>query len=100
MKILREGTDHKISIDAANGEIVQEKSETTSDTEEAIGLEDPMTLDEAMDLAAAEVDGPVGEWKLEYDDGVRAYEFDIAEGGVMDTTEVKVDVGSKAVTVD
>lgn len=40
-----------------------------------------MTLDEAMDLAAAEVDGPVGEWKLEYDDDVRAYEFDIAEGG-------------------
>lgn len=55
-----------------------------------------MTLDEAMDLAAAEVDGPVGEWKLEYDDDVRAYEFDIAEGGGMDTTEVKVDVDSKA----
>ncbi|NWO17237.1 MAG: PepSY domain-containing protein [Corynebacterium sp.] len=96
VKILREGTDHKIPIDAANGEIVQEKSETTSDTEEAISLEDSMTLDEAMDLAAAEVDGPVGEWKLEYDDDLRAYEFDIAEGGGMDTTEVKVDVDSKA----
>lgn len=100
VKILREGTDHKIPIDAANGEIVQEKSETTSDTEEAISLEDSTTLDEAMDLATAEVDGPVGEWKLEYDDDVRAYEFDIAEGGGMDTTEVKVDVDSKAVTVD
>ena len=100
VKILREGTDHKISIDAANGEIVKEKSESTSDTEEAISLEDPMTLDEAMDLATAEVDGPIREWKLEYDDGVRAYEFDIAEGGGTDTTEVKVDVDSKAVTVD
>ncbi|WP_313679813.1 hypothetical protein [Corynebacterium stationis] len=62
--LAREGTDHKISIDAANGEIVQEKFETTSDTEEAIGLEDPMTLDEAMDLAAAEVDVPSGNGSL------------------------------------
>lgn len=49
-----------------------------------------MTLDEAMDLAAAEVDGPVGEWKLEYDDDVRAYEFDIAEGGGMEGYVTKV----------
>lgn len=100
VKILREGTDHKVSVDAVNGEILKEKSETTSDTEEAISLEDPMALDEAMDLATAEVDGPIREWKLEYDDGVRAYEFDIAEGRGTDTTEVKVDVDSKAVTVD
>src|SRR5699024_11669808 len=54
VKILREGTDHKVSVDAVNGEILKEKSETTSDTEEAISLEDPMTLDEAIDLATAE----------------------------------------------
>lgn len=100
VKILKDGNDHKVVVDAVSGTIVKDESEKTSDEEKAIDLTSPMTLDEAMKLATAKVDGPVREWKLEYDDNARAYQFDIARDGGAHTTEVTVNVDTKQVTVD
>ncbi len=100
MKILKDGQDHNVVVDGINGSVVKDESDSTSDQEKAIDLSDLMTLDEAMKLATAQVDGPVREWKLEYDDGFRAYQFDIAKGGGSSTTEVTVNVDTTKVTVD
>ncbi|WP_405219018.1 PepSY domain-containing protein [Agrococcus sp. Ld7] len=98
VNILDGSTDYEIEIDAVSGEIVGQKSESTSDTEEPIDLSDPMTYDEALELATAEVDGPLVGWKLEWDDGMREYQFDLMRGG--EEVEVTVDVESGQVTLD
>lgn len=98
VKILAGTTDHKVIIDAASGEIVADETETTDDQEQAVDLEDPMTYDEALEKATAEVDGELRGWKLEFDDGMTQYQFDLAVGG--DEQEVTVDADSGAVTVD
>src|SRR5699024_8400821 len=51
VKILQDGTDHKVVIDAISGEVVRHEKETSDDTEDASDLDDPMTSDEARDLA-------------------------------------------------
>lgn len=98
VKILAGTTDHKVVIDAATGEIVKAESDTTDDEEKAIDLDSPMTFDEALDRATAEEDGELRGWKLEYDDGMFQYQFDIASGA--DKQEVTVDVETGDVTLD
>jgi uncharacterized membrane protein YkoI len=98
VKILAGTTDHKVVIDAVSGETVADETETTDDQEQAVDLEDPMTYDEALEKATAEVDGELRGWKLEFDDGMTQYQFDLAAGG--DEQEVTVDADSGAVTVD
>lgn len=98
VNILDGTTDHEIEIDAVSGEIVGQKSESTNDTEEQVDLTDPMTYDEALELATAEVDGALGGWKLEWDDGQREYQFDLMRGG--EEVEVTVNVETGEVTLD
>lgn len=98
VKILAGSTDHKVVVDAVTGEIVADETETTDDEEKAIDLEDPLTFDEALDAATAEHDGELRGWKLEYDDGMVQYQFDIASGS--DEHEVTVDVETADVTMD
>ena len=98
MKILAGTTDHKVVIDAVTGEVVADESETTDDQEKAIDLNDPMTYDDALKAATAERDGELRGWKLEYDDGMIQYQFDIADGA--DEQEVTVDAETGDVTVD
>lgn len=98
VKILAGTTDHKVVIDAATGEIVKAESDTTDDEEKAIDLDSPMTFDEALDRATTEQDGELRGWKLEYDDGMFQYQFDIASGA--DEQEVTVDVETGDVTLD
>src|SRR5690625_2817721 len=98
VKILDGTTDHKVVIDAVSGEVSKVEDETTDDEEQAIDLDSPMTYDEALELATAERDGELGGWKLEYDDGMTQYQFDIVSGS--DEDEVTVDAESGDVTVD
>ena len=98
VKILVDGTDHKVVVDAVSGEVVADEQESTDDQEQAIDLDDPMAYDEARDLATAEVDGPIRSWKLEYDDGMVQYQFDIGSGD--DPQEVTIDAETGEATVD
>ena len=93
-----EGTDHEVEIDADTGEVLDHEQDSTDDRVEAVDPADPMTPEQAMDLAVAEVDGPVRAWQLEFDDGERSYQVEITSGG--DEVEVTVNVASGAVSVD
>ena len=98
VKILAGSTDHKVIIDAVSGDVVADESEETDDQEQAVDLEDPMTYDDALEKATAEVDGELRGWKLEYDDGMIQYQFDLTAGA--DEQEVTVDAETGDVTVD
>ena len=97
VKILDGTTKHEVEIDAVSGEVIKHDTGTTNDTEKLVDLARPLPLEEAMRLALAERDGAVGEWKLEYDDGRVAYQFDITADG--QEKEVVVDVETKEVRV-
>lgn len=93
VKVLTEASgqdndDHKILIDPVSGDVTNQEAESTSDQEEAIDLDDPMTCDEALDKATVEVDDALRGWKYEWDDGQLEYQFDL--GSVEDATEVTV----------
>lgn len=95
---LVDGTDHEVEIDADTGEVLDHEQDSSDDNEEAVDPADPMTPEEAIDLAAAVVDGPVRSWQLEFDDDERAYQVEITTGG--DEVEVTVNVATGAVRVD
>ncbi|WP_147918067.1 PepSY domain-containing protein [Ruania zhangjianzhongii] len=92
------GTDHEVEIDADTGDVLDHEQESSDDQVEAVDPADPMTPEQAIDLAVAEVDGPVRSWQLEFDDGERTYQVEITADG--DEVEVTVDVASGAVSVD
>lgn len=103
VKILTDGLDnenddHKVKIDPVNGDVVDQETEQTSDTEKAIDLNDPMTYDEALDKATQDVEDALRGWKYEWDNGQYEYQFDF--GSVDDTTEVTVNAESGEVTQD
>lgn len=103
VKILTEASgqdddDHKVLIDPVSGDVTDQETESTSDEEEAIDLDDPMTYDEALDKATGEVDDALRGWKYEWDDGQLEYQFDL--GPVDDTTEVTVLADSGDVRTD
>lgn len=98
VKILAVEQDHEVTIDAVSGKVVHSEQEHTDDTEKAVDLSDPMTFEQALEAASAKADGPLRSWKLEWDDGHRAYQFDI--GSQDETDEVTVDVDSGSVSVD
>lgn len=98
VKILDGTTDHEIEIDANSGEIVSQKKDTTDDQEKEVSLTDPMSYDEALQLATAKVDGPLHGWKLEWDDNRREYQFDLMQGA--NEVEVTVDADTGEVILD
>src|SRR5699024_7408017 len=103
VKILTDGLDnenddHKVKIDPGNGDVVDQETEQTSDTEKAIDLNDPMTYDEALDKATQDVEDALRDWKYEWDNGQYECQFDL--GSVHDTTEVTVNAESGEVTQD
>jgi uncharacterized membrane protein YkoI len=98
VKILVDGTDHKVTVDATNGKVVDDDKESTDDDEKAVDLKDPMSYDDALAKASEKQDGALNSWKLEYDDGKVQYQFDIVDGD--DEVEVSVDVDSGEVTQD
>ncbi|HHU10516.1 MAG TPA: peptidase [Intrasporangiaceae bacterium] len=97
VKILDGTTKHDVEIDAVSGAVIKHETDTTNDTKKPIDLTAPLPLGEAMDLALAERDGTVGEWKLESDDSRVAYQFDITVDG--QEREVVVDVETKEARV-
>lgn len=101
VNVLKDGTDHEVEIDANTGQVVNREQERTNDSEEPIDPETPLPFADALRLATDQVDGPLKAWKLEWDDGRREYQFDIADPSRPDDeTEVTVDVETKRVTVD
>ena len=98
VSILDGNTDHDIEIDAATGKIVDHDKDDTDDEEKAIDLKEPMTFDEALDLAQEKSSGRLVGWKLEYDDGKKEFQFDFDQDG--EETETTVDTETKRVTVD
>ena len=99
VKTLVDGTDHKVTINADTGDVVAHEQESTDDQEKAIDLEDPMTQEEAQKLALKKIEGPIEGWKLEWDDGMYQYQFDIGDGQG-DEQEVTVDAENGNVSVD
>lgn len=100
VKTLIDGTDHKVKIDADTGDVLDHEQESTDDQEQAVDLDSPMTWDDALAKAQAEVDGPVSGWKLEWDDQMAAYEFDIGSGSEEIEVTVNVDTGETTVDED
>lgn len=98
IKILVDRTDHKVVIDAVSGEVVADEQERTDDQEQTVDLDDPMSYDEASEIAIEKLDGPMRSWKLEYDEGMVQYQFDIGAGD--DPQEVTIDAESGRATVD
>ncbi|WIY82724.1 PepSY domain-containing protein [Propionimicrobium sp. PCR01-08-3] len=99
IQILVDGVDHEVEINADSAEVVNHEQEQTSDQEQQVDLNTPMTLQQAQDLATAEVDGPISGWKLEWDDGMTTYEFDIGADNGREV-EVSVNVETGAVVVE
>lgn len=99
IQTLVDGIDHEVEINADTGEVVDHEQDPTADTEQPVDLQHPMTFDEALDLATGEVDGPLRGWKLEWDDGITAYELDIDDGSG-DEVEVTVNVETRETYVD
>jgi len=77
---------------------VRDEQDRTDDQEQAIDLAQPMAYDAALEKALAARDGELRGWKLEWDDGRRQYQFDIAQEGVENEVTVLVDSGQ--LTVD
>lgn len=98
VKILDGSTDYDIEIDAETGKVVDVDKDSTDDKEKGIDLKDPMTFDEALELAQDKASGRLESWKLEYDDGRIKYQFDFEDSG--EDTEISVDVKTKKVVVD
>lgn len=98
VKILDGTTDHKFTVDATSGEVVKRKQESTDDREKGIYLSSPLSYVDAFKLAQGKASGRLESWKLEYDDGHVAYQFDFVNGS--DEQEVTVDVNTKQVTLD
>ncbi|MGC3021305.1 MULTISPECIES: PepSY domain-containing protein [unclassified Brevibacterium] len=98
VSILDGSTDHDVEIDADSGKIVKHEQDSTDDKEKAIDLNDPMTFDEALELAQKKASGKLVGWKLEYDDNMKEFQFDFDKGG--EETEVTVDTETERVTVD
>ena len=95
---LVDGTDHEVEIDADTGDVLDHEQESSDDQEVAVDPADPMTPEQAIEAAGAEVDGPVRSWQLDSDDGERTYQVEVTAGG--DEVEVTVDVATGAVSVD
>ena len=93
-----DGTDHDVEIDADTGEVLDHEQEGSDDRVEAVDPTDPMTPEQAIEFASAEVDGPVRSWQLEWDDGQRTYQVEVTTGG--DEVDVIVDVATGDVSVD
>ena len=93
-----DGTDHDVEIDADTGEVLDHEQEGSDDRVEAVDPTDPMTPEQAIEFASAEVDGPVRSWQLEWDDGQRTYQVEVTTGG--DEVDVVVDVATGDVSVD
>ena len=98
VKIINGTTDFDVEIDAENGDVVDVEKDSTDDKEKAIDLSDPMTFDEALELAQDKASGRLDGWKLESDDDRIEYQFDFDDEG--EEIEVSVDVESKNVSVD
>src|SRR5699024_3506574 len=98
VKTLVDGTDHEVEIDADSGAVLDHEQESTDNQEQAVDLDSPMTFQDALTKAQDEVDGPVSGWKLEWDDAMTAYQFDIGSGS--EEREVTVNVDTGEVTVD
>jgi uncharacterized membrane protein YkoI len=98
VSILDGTTDHDVEIDAESGKVVSHEKDSTDDKEKAIDLDDPMTFDEGLELAQKKSSGKLVGWKLEYDDGMKEFQFDFDADG--HETEVTVDTETERVTVD
>lgn len=97
VETLTGGTDHEVEIDADTGAVLDHEQDS-GDDERAVDPTDPMTPERAMELATAEVDGPVRAWQLQWDDGAKVYEVEIGSGDEDEDVIVAVDSGQ--VTVD
>lgn len=98
VETLTGGTDHEVEIDADTGAVLDHEQDSSDDDERAVDPTDPMTPERAMELATAEVDGPVRAWQLQWDDGAKVYEVEIGSGDEDEDVIVAVDSGQ--VTVD
>lgn len=98
IETLADGIEHEVEIDADTGEVLDYEQESSDDQEHAVDPTDPMTPEQAIELAAAEVDGPVTGWELDWDDGAVRYEVEVRRGG--DDVEVIVDAASGSVRLD
>ncbi|UVI37507.1 PepSY domain-containing protein [Brevibacterium spongiae] len=98
VSVLDGNTDHDIEIDANSGKIVNDDQDDSDDKERNIDLNDPMTFDEALELAGEKASGKLVSWKLEYDDDKQEYQFDFDKDG--EEMEATVDTDSKRVSVD
>ncbi len=98
VKTLVDGQDHTYEINADTGEILKSEQESTNDDEQAIDLNDPMTFDEAKDKALEKREGRIKDWKYEWDDNRKEFQFDIEQNG--DSEEVTVNADTGEVTED
>src|SRR5690625_138727 len=79
-KTLGCGTDDEVETDAGAGQVVEHEHESTDDQQQAVDLDAPMTFQDALAQGQDDVDGPVSGWKLQWDDGMTAYQVDIGAG--------------------
>ena len=70
-----------VDVDAADGSVLGQRPERIEHDEvpdPAISLSDVVPVAEAMVSATAEIDEPVGSWKLGFSDGRLVYQFEFA----------------------
>lgn len=99
MDVLVGTMDHDVDINADTGEVLELDRDETDDVEKAIDLDAPMTWETARDKALGAAQGRITSWKLEYDDEMTSYEFDI-EDSSGDEIEVAVNTATGAVSID
>lgn len=83
IKFVANGVEHEVKIDASTGKVIkskQEKMDQDDIAEYNAMKQSQITLTQAMQKATQSINGKIIEATFDFDDGIPAYEIEIAKG--------------------
>lgn len=92
LKFIESGVEHKVKVDASSGKVLKSKQEKMAQDDLAeynAMRQAQITLTQAMQKATQSVGGKITEAEFDFDNGIPAYEIEIAKG--MDTHKLIID---------
>lgn len=92
IKLINDGVEHEVKIDASSGKVLKSKQEKIDQDDLAeynAMRQAQITLTQAMQKATQSVGGKITEAEFDFDNGIPAYEIEIAKG--MDINKLIID---------